>query len=146
MITKRNRVPEHFYISSGDSIRELFVLNDTLLVKAGEEDLNARIQSFADSTDLNNIVSRIAAGEVELLYQRTGAYIDTTIFPTTVADLNSQLKSIQRQYNSLPDDIKSEIGSFSKFSKWTSKDFDSFVAKHTVVPEVVVPDVPEEVK
>ena len=153
METKRNRKPEHFYCSSGSPIKDLYILDNDKLVHCGIENSQEIIDSFKDSTDIKLLISRIAEGEYDLLVKRQGYFIDTTLFPKSVVDAQNSIRMSKAMYDSLPEDIKTEIGSFSKFSKWSDSDFDSFIEKHKftvgssglILPSVDVPSVESEV-
>ena len=57
-----------------------------VVVKKGEENLYAYINSFADSVDINVLLARFANGDKEALLQRAGAYIDISSLPTNIND------------------------------------------------------------
>ena len=138
MITKRNRIPEHFYCDSGSSERDLFVLVNDHLEPAGVEDTQALIDSYKDSCDLKLIIDRVNQGEYDLLIKKRGIFIDTTQFPTNVIEAQNMARQTRALYDSLDPEIKKEIGSFDKFSKWKDSDYTEFIERHRVVPEVNV--------
>lgn len=137
MIVKRFRKPQHFYADSGSPERELFIMDGDHLVTAGYEDTQALIDSYRDSTDLNVILSRITAEEYDRLVNSRRIFMDTTAFPQTLADIKNQYMDSVEMFNSLPDEVKSELGTLAKFSKMSDSDFQEFILKHSVSP---IPD------
>lgn len=132
---------ERFYCSSGSKERELFVLDGECLVSAGVENTQAIIDSFADSCDLNLILERVALGEYDLLTKSRGLFIDTTQFPTLACDIKNNIRQNQLLFESLPDDIKSELKSYDNFSKMSDEKFAQFIEAHKVYDmPVVSPD------
>lgn len=128
----------HFYNDPGETEKTLYVLDKDHLIEAGKEDTVGLIQSYADSVDIVKLVDRISQGEYELLAQRTGAYIDTTKFPTYVCEASNMARESKAMYDSLPDDIRKEIGTYNQFASWTDEDFIKFVENHRFVPDSVV--------
>lgn len=79
------------------------------LIKAGVENVQDYINSFKESTDINVVIKRITAGEIDLLRQRTGSYGDFTKMPQTFAEaLQLQIDS-NRLFESLPAAVKKEF-------------------------------------
>lgn len=79
------------------------------LVESGYENTYDYIQSFERSTDLSVILTRISAGETQLLYQRPGSFGDFTKMPGTYAEaLQLQIDS-NNLFKSLPVDVKNKF-------------------------------------
>lgn len=140
---KRSRKPEHFYNDSGSDIRTLYILDGDHLIEAGSEDSQAIMDSYRDSTDLNLILERISQEELDRLVNSRSVFMDTTAFPQSLADLKNSYNNSVDMYNSLPDDIKSELGGLSKFGKMSDSDFEAWILKHSVRPEIVESEVSE---
>lgn len=79
------------------------------LVESGVEDTDALIQSYAESTDLNVILSRVANGETELLHQRNGIFGDFTGMPKTYAEALQLHIDSNRLFASLPDEVRKKF-------------------------------------
>lgn len=80
------------------------------------EDTDALIQSFEPSTRIDNIIKRIEAGEVDLLNQRAGFFIDSIGLPGTYAELLNTVIKGQQVFEKLPIEIKKEFD--NDFNKW----------------------------
>lgn len=79
------------------------------LVESGVEDTDAYIQSFADSVDINTILTRVSNGEMELLHQRNGVFGDFTGMPKTYAEALQLHIDSNRLFASLPVDIRQKF-------------------------------------
>lgn len=130
MIVKRKRIAQHFYADPGSKERELFIMDGDHLINAGFEDTQALINSYRDSTDINLVLSRITEEEYDRIVNSRRVYMDTTSFPQTLADIKNQYRDSEFLYNGLPDDVKKELGSLSKFSKMSDDEFAEFIQKH----------------
>lgn len=140
MITKRTRVAEHFYNDPGSPERELYILDGDHLIVTGVEDSQAIIDSFADSTDLNNILARITEEEYFSMVNSRRVFMDTTDFPQTLADIKNYERDIVAKFNGLPEDVKKELGSVSKLSKMSDEDFANYLISKIPAPA----DIPVE--
>ena len=80
------------------------------------EDTDELIQSFADSTMIENIMARISAGQTELLSQKQGFYMDTVGLPSTYADVLNLVIKGQEAFDKLPVEIKQRFD--NDFNKW----------------------------
>lgn len=125
MITKKNNFgdcPNKFVSETGSGIKELFrgkLDKDTgiiELVPDGKKNLYAEIQSYKDSCDINKIVERYAAGEIDILNQVQGVYGDFSAAPADLADAYRQAKDLEWQFDRLPVDIKEQFG--NNFYLW----------------------------
>lgn len=85
------------------------------LVETGVEDVYEKIQSYKESSMIENIVKRAANGDLSVLAQRQGVYIDTTLLPTDLITANEAVRRAEAVYKSLPADVRSEYGGFKEF-------------------------------
>ena len=76
------------------------------LVEAGKENTDDIIASFADSCDIQTILSRVQNGEVGLLNQREGMYGDFVDFPKTYAEVLQLQIDSAKMFNNLPQDVR----------------------------------------
>lgn len=83
------------------------------LAEVGTFDQYAYIQSFAASCDVNEIVRR--ATPEQMAEFKAGIYADTTTLPKTLAESYALLAHVESVFDSLPDKVKQEYGSYSKF-------------------------------
>lgn len=86
------------------------------LRKAGQENLYATIQSFAESTDIHTIMRRFVNGEVDVLEKVQGFYGDITEMPKTYADALQRIADSEKVFMSLPVEVRAKFGhNFSEF-------------------------------
>ena len=96
------------------------------LVETGSENLYDYIQSFKDSTDINTIVKRYAAGDVDVLSKKQGVYGDFTELPNTYAEMLNIVISGENMFNNLPVEVRAKF--HHSFREWMSAmdDWSSF--------------------
>lgn len=85
------------------------------LVETGVKDVYEEIQSYKESSLIENIVKRAANGDLTALSQRQGVYLDTTLLPTDLITANEAVRRAEAVYKSLPADVRSEYGGFKEF-------------------------------
>lgn len=87
---------------------KLKVLPDgtTKLVEAGKENIQAYIQSFAESTDINTIMTRLANGDVSVLNKSVPQFGDFTGMPSTLAEFMQLEIDCKNLFDSLPIETK----------------------------------------
>lgn len=86
------------------------------LVETGRENLYDYIQSHAESVDIHVILERYARGDVAALSKRQGFYADVTGVPTTYAGMLNTVIAGERQFESLPLEIREKFD--HSFQKW----------------------------
>lgn len=86
------------------------------LVKTGKENFQEYIQSFAESCDLSVIISRVNAGEVDLLSARMGSYGDFRDVPQTKAEMLQSVIDSKQIWDSLTDQQRGEFEDFNDFA------------------------------
>lgn len=86
------------------------------LFKTGKEDFQEFIDSFAESCDLSVIISRVNAGEVDLLSARIGSYGDFRQVPATKAEMMQSMIDSKKIWDSLSDNQRAEFEDFSDFA------------------------------
>lgn len=79
------------------------------LVEIGKENTDDIIESHRESTDMNVILDKIAAGDVSVLEQRKGMYGDFTEMPKTYAEALQMQIDAEKMYNELPVEIKNKF-------------------------------------
>lgn len=99
------------FSNSGNSERDIMkpILNDKGyydIVSIGKENLDDYIQSFSDECNINNIIARFNAGDVNALNAVTGYYGDFTGLPNTLAQAFKLNENGSNWFDNLPDDIK----------------------------------------
>lgn len=80
------------------------------------EDTDKIIDSYRQSTDINNILKRIQAGDVSLLNQKKGFFGDFTDFPSNYAEMLQLMHRGEEIFNKLPADVKAKYNNdFNQF-------------------------------
>lgn len=88
-----------------------------VLVDDGVDDMYAYIQSHAPSVDIHVLLKRFASGDPSALSKRQGIYADVTGMPRTYADLLNTVNDLERQFLSLPVEVREKFGnSFSQYA------------------------------
>lgn len=91
--------------------------NPPKLVKTGQTDQYAYIQSFKSECDVELIVSRFANGDSTVLQRVQGLYGDFTGIPSDTTEVMNSAHVFVNVWNSLPDEVKAIY----------ENDFDKFV-------------------
>lgn len=79
------------------------------LKEKGKEDLYGYIQSFAESVDINVVLSKYCNGDLNALNKVQGTYLDTTQFPTTYADVLNTINAATEAFDRLPADVRKKF-------------------------------------
>lgn len=103
-----------FYSNSGSRFRPFYKMVDDELVEDGLDNIYERIQSFADSVDINKIVQRYAAGDTYALEQRLASYVDVTGVPDDLRGLMEAGNELRRIYSE-NEVFQNTYGSFQAF-------------------------------
>ena len=91
------------YSSKLDEKGNIIVFED------GETDLYGYIQSFADSTDIHNILKRFTNGDLDVLETRKGEFIDLTNMPTDFFDMMNSMNKGKELFMQLDDEIQAKF-------------------------------------
>lgn len=86
-----------------------FAYNDDHIlevVDAPSFDVDAYIQSFADSCGMDFVLKSVAAGDLSVLNARNGVFGDFSGSPETLAQVQNQQAAADAAFESLPDSIK----------------------------------------
>lgn len=70
--------------------------------KGGRIDVYAEIQSHAASVDINNIIQRFNNGDISVLDNGKGYFVDLTQFPKTYAEMIQRMQNAENYFDSLP--------------------------------------------
>lgn len=87
------------------------------LVKDGETDTYAIIQSHKEECDINLMLQRYAAGDTSMMRQ-DARYIDTSNLPTTIHEYFNLMTAQREKFDALPVAIKQKFG--NSFEVWAS--------------------------
>lgn len=106
------------------------------------EDTDEMINAQAPATRIDNIMARIQAGDIGLLNQKQGFYLDTIDMPKTYAEFLDLMHRGEDYFNRLPVDIKEQYNNdFSRFFA----DFDNAIAKLNPVQKEKAEEILEKV-
>lgn len=87
-----------------------------VLDEIGRVNLYDEIQSHAESADIHVLLERYKRGDVDALSQAQGFYGDVLDFPKTYAEALNHMNEMERQFMSLPVEVRAKFGySFSEF-------------------------------
>lgn len=119
----KTRYCEHdrFHCDSGSRFEPEYATHfdengELIFEVVGQIDLYDRIQSHADSVDVNLILRRYSNGEIDALDRYKGFYADVSDLPDNYAELLNRINEAERFFNSLPAEEKDRFGnSFSVF-------------------------------
>lgn len=103
-----------FFSAVGSRLRPLYKMVDDELVEDGQDNIYERIQSFADSVDINKIVERYASGDTYALEQRLASYVDVTEVPDDLRGLMEAGNELRRIYSE-NEVFQNTYGSFQAF-------------------------------
>lgn len=87
------------------------------LVKDGETDVYAIIQSHREECDINLMLQRYAAGDTSVM-RKDAKYIDTSDLPTTVHEFFNLMNAQREKFDALPIAIKQKFD--NSFEVWAS--------------------------
>ena len=87
------------------------------LVKDGETDTYAIIQSHKEECDINLMLQRYAAGDDSMM-RKDARYIDTSNLPTTIHEYFNLMTAQREKFDALPVAIKQKFG--NSFEVWAS--------------------------
>lgn len=79
---------------------------DIELVESGKENTDEYIQSFAESTDIMMILSRVENGDLSVLNANKGVFGDFTQVPSTFAEVLQLQIDSNNLFNKLPKDVR----------------------------------------
>ena len=87
------------------------------LVKDGETDVYAIIQSHKEECDINLMLQRYAAGDTSVM-RNDARYIDTSNIPTSIHEMFNYMNAQKEKFDALPVDIKQKFD--NSFEVWAS--------------------------
>lgn len=103
--------PERYFSNSGDRIVPVYTPNISPdghidLIQSGEHNLYAEIQSHKDSVDINVILERFVAGDLDALNRRPALYLDVSEMPKTYAEMYQKVIDAEQYFKSLPLEVR----------------------------------------
>lgn len=118
---------------------------DVVLDEVGEENVYETIQSYAAECDINNIIRRYMAGDVDVLSRVQGFYFDASELPDNMPEVLNKLNYAEEEFNKLPIDFKERYGNdFVKFLTTFDDSVFADLVGHSNAPSVPVDPQPIE--
>lgn len=75
---------------------------ERFLKETGKVNLYEQIQSYKESVDIHNILERFARGDVDVVNQRQGVFMDVTEMPKTFAEMYQRVADAEALFMQLP--------------------------------------------
>lgn len=104
---KREKITRHGVVGADGVIR---------LVNDGIIDIQEQIESYAESTDIYNIISHLSTAEFENMTGPAGDFVDATEFPKTYAEALQLVIDGQNTFMKLPLEVRQRFD--NDFNKW----------------------------
>lgn len=126
--SKNNKVSEIFSnagTSEGNTYEYQFIDGIKSLVVNGKTSYQDLIDSFAESQDINVMISKFLNGDTSVLNPAVGTYGDFRNLPDNYADLFTRVQQCKNIFDSLPVDIKESFDNSAE-SFWTQFGNDRF--------------------
>lgn len=76
------------------------------LVKTGETNVYEMIQQDLESSKIENILHRLAMGDLEALNQRDSFFVDATTMPKSLKEANNMILKAKGEFEKLPGEVK----------------------------------------
>lgn len=104
---KRKRFPSQPGSGVVDEYTAQYCKDGTIeLIKTGEHDLYADIQSHKDSCDLQTIIRQYFNGDPAALSRVQGVYMDVTEIPDNIHEAMQLMDNARKDFDKLPVDVK----------------------------------------
>lgn len=97
------------------------------LVEAGRTDIQAVIDSYADSCDMSLILQRLSIGDTSVLNSKTPMFGDFTACPSSLAGILNLKLEAQRVFDKLDPAVRDQFNDFNDWlassgsQEWLSK-------------------------
>lgn len=89
------------------------------LFESGKENIPEMINSYAESCDINSILKRYESGDVGVLNQRQGVFIDAVDMPHSYAELLNTVIEGEQKFNSLPLEVREKFN--HSYAEWIAQ-------------------------
>lgn len=100
--------------------------NHKSLKVSGKTNIYEKIQEDLESTKIENILAAAEMGDESALNKVIGSYEDTTEMPKTLAEAQTMLIKLEKEFAKLPTEIKAEFNNSPEeyIAKYGSKEFE----------------------
>lgn len=95
------------------------------LVKSGETNIYAMIQEDLEDSKIENILKRVAMGDLKALNQRETLYVDATNMPKTLMEAQNVVLKAKQEFERLPLEVRKEFDNSAEkyISEMGTKEF-----------------------
>ena len=76
------------------------------LILTGKKDVYAMIQTDLEDTKIENILHKVAMGDMSVLNQREAVYVDATEMPKTLMEAQNLIIKAQNEFLSFPKEVR----------------------------------------
>lgn len=88
------------------------------LIKKGEKDVYAVIQSHAEEYEIHALMARYANGDASVM-RNDGSYIDASVIPSNYHEMFNLLNEQHEKFDALPIEIRQKFG--MSFEQWAAQ-------------------------
>lgn len=83
----------------------------------GKTNVYEKIQAYKDEVDMENILKRVSdTGEIGLLNQRKGSFVDVTTMPKNMIDAANLIKQAEKDFYNMPTETREKFdNNFNKY-------------------------------
>lgn len=102
------------------------------LVKSGETNIYAMIQADLEASKIENILQRVAMGDVNALNQRETLYVDSTNMPKTLMEAQNIVLKAKQEFEKMPLEVRKEFDNSAEkyISEMGTKEFNEKMAPY----------------
>lgn len=111
-----------FHVPTGDGTEPTFEYvikpsGEKILEQTGTKDVYSEIQAQAEECKIENILRRVAVGDMTD-FRPDGIYADATVVPNNMVEAMQEIQKMHNIWNNLPGEVKSQY----------NNDLDQFIA------------------
>lgn len=102
------------------------------LVKSGETNIYAMIQEDLEASKIENILQRVAMGDINALNQRETLYVDSTNMPKTLMEAQNIVLKAKQEFEKMPLEVRKEFDNSAEkyISEMGTKEFNEKMAPY----------------
>lgn len=78
-------------------------------VEVGETNIYEKIQESFEASKLENIIKRCTGGDISVLADRSGTYIDLSEIPMNMIEIQNMILKSKQEFEKLPAEIKNKF-------------------------------------
>ena len=89
-----------------DTYQEEHTKSGTEIIKTGKTCIYDMIQADLEQSKIENILHSVAMGDLSVLNQREGFYVDATEYPKNLMEAQNIVIKAQNEFNNMPQEIR----------------------------------------